>query len=137
MHYWLVKTEPSAYSIDDLKKDGTSEWDGVRNAHAQQYLRQMDEGDTVLVYHSGKEKAVVGIAEVVREKYLDPTDHSGRLVWVDFKFLEKLDSPVTLAAIKATSSLKSMPLVRISRLSVMPVSSSHWRTLMKLAGHDA
>lgn len=132
MQRWLVKTEPSTYSAQDLQRDGTTEWDGVRNALAQQYLRQMETGDAVLIYHSGKEKAVVGEAEVAREKYLDPTDAKGKAVCVDFKFKRLFDHPIPLAAIKANAKLKDMELVRISRLSVMPVTDAHWKVLMGL-----
>lgn len=134
MQRWLVKTEPETYSIHDLKRDGVTEWDGVRNALAQQYLRQMEAGDVVLVYHSGKEKAIVGEAEVQREKYLDSTDPKGKAVCVDFKFREIYANPIPLAAIKGNSKLQEMELVRISRLSVMPVSEAHWKLLVGLKG---
>jgi predicted RNA-binding protein with PUA-like domain len=132
MQRWLVKTEPQTYSLQDLKRDGVTEWDGVRNALAQQYLRQMECGDVVLIYHSGKEKAVVGEAMVEREKYLDSTDPKGKAVCVDFKFREAFEHPIPLAAIKANAKLQDMELVRISRLSVMPVSEAHWKVLMSL-----
>ncbi len=132
MQRWLVKTEPQTYSLQDLQRDGVTEWDGVRNALAQQYLRQMECGDVVLIYHSGKEKAVVGEAIVEKEKYLDSTDPKGKAVCVDFKFREAFDHPIALSAIKANSKLQEMELVRISRLSVMPVSEAHWKVLMSL-----
>lgn len=129
MQHWLVKTEPETYSIQDLKRDKVTQWDGVRNALAQQYLRQMENGDSVLIYHSGKEKAVVGAATVSREKYLDSSDPKGKAVCVDFQFGEIFDHPISLATIKANAKLKEMDLVRISRLSVMPVSDAHWKVL--------
>lgn len=132
MQHWLVKTEPETYSIHDLMRDGETEWEGVRNALAQQYLRQMEQGDVVLIYHSGKEKAIVGSATVSREKYLDPTDERGKAVCVNFKFGDLLGQPIALSTIKSTAKLKDMDLVRISRLSVMPVSDAHWRILTEL-----
>ncbi|MCH8333309.1 EVE domain-containing protein [Candidatus Sumerlaeota bacterium] len=134
MGKWLVKTEPETYSIKDLRSDQRTQWDGVRNALAQQYMRQMEQGDPILIYHSGKEKAIVGLARVCREKYLDPTDEKGRAVCVDLQYVATFDKPVELAEIKSRRELKAMALVRISRLSVMPVSSTHWRVLAKFVG---
>lgn len=134
MRRWLVKTDPETFSINDLQKKGISDWDGVRNALAQQYLRQMEEGQEVLIYHSGKEKAVVGLAKLEREKYLDATDPKGKAVCVDLAYVETFAKPIPLADIKATSKLKNFDLVRISRLSVMPVSGAHWKLLMQMAG---
>lgn len=133
MNHWLVKTEPDDYSIQDFQRDQVTCWDGVRNALAQQYLRQMETGDQVLIYHSGKDKAVMGLAEVVREKYLDPGDDNGKSVCVDLKFVDTLEHPVPLSSIKESSALRDIGLVRISRLSVMPVNKTQWRTLMELA----
>jgi len=133
MERWLIKTEPETYSIGDLATDHTTEWNGVRNSLAQQYMRQMEVGDPVLVYHSGKEKAVVGVAEVVREKYLDPNDAKGKAVCVEFAFKGTLDRPIALSEIRATSKLKDMALVKISRLSVMPIRASHWNTIIEMS----
>ncbi len=134
MGRWLVKTEPATYALADLEREGTAPWDGVRNALAQQYLRQMELEDPVLIYHSGREKAIVGLAEVIREKYLDPTDERGKAVCVDVKFVARLGRAVTLKEVRAHPRLQAMALVRISRLSVMPVSRTHWGILMELAG---
>lgn len=136
MGRWLVKTEPETYSLDDLRRDGSTDWDGVRNPLAQQYLRRMELGDEVMIYHSGKQKAIVGRAEVVREGYLDASDEKGRAVCVDLKFTGAFKNPVSLAVIKTTPKLKKMELVRISRLSVMPVSRSHWGMILDLAEGD-
>ena len=133
MGKWLAKTEPETYSIHDLKRDRRTEWDGVRNALAQQYLRQMEVGDAVLIYHTGKERAIMGLAEVTREKYLDPTDEKSKAVCVDFKFGRNFNRPVSLAEIKAHPKLRTMTLARVSRLSVMPVSDSHWKMILDLA----
>jgi predicted RNA-binding protein with PUA-like domain len=132
MQRWLVKTEPDTYSIQDMKQEKVTQWDGVRNALAQQYLRQMERGDAVLIYHSGNEKAIVGEARVTKEKYLDPTDPKGKAVCVDFEYSRTFDHPVALSVIRATPKLKDMELVRISRLSVMPVTDAHWKVLMDL-----
>ena len=130
---WLVKTEPGAYSLGDLEREGETTWEGVRNPLAQQHLRQMEAGDRVLVYHSGKEKAVVGMAEVAEEASLDPTDEAGIAVAEKLKFVESYRRPVELARIKAEPKLKEMPLVRMSRLSVMPVTPSHWKLICDLS----
>lgn len=137
MASWLVKTEPDDYSIARFMADQATTWDGVRNALAQQYLRQMEIGDPVLIYHSGKEKAVVGLAEVLKEKYLDPTDERGKSVCVDLKHIETFGRVIPLSHIKAASPLKDLGLVRISRLSVMPVTKAHWKVLMELGGRPA
>jgi predicted RNA-binding protein with PUA-like domain len=132
MQRWLVKTEPDTYSIHDLEREKVTQWDGVRNALAQQYLRQMERGDPVLVYHSGNEKAIVGEARVTKEKYLDPTDPKGKAVCVEFEYRRTVDKPLPLSVIRATPKLKEMELVRISRLSVMPVTEAHWKILIGL-----
>ncbi len=134
MAYWLFKEEPEHYSFDDLQRDGRTEWDGVRNALAQQYLRQVRRGDRVLLYHTGKEKAVVGIMRVVKGAYPDPTDEKGRRVLVDVAPVRRLKSPVTLAQIKANPKLQGMLLVKIPRLSVMPVSEEEWAEILSMAG---
>ena len=130
MNYWLVKQEPEAYSFDDLIKDGKTDWTGVRNFQARNNLRDMKKGDRVLFYHSVSEKAIVGLAEVVKENYPDPTDE--QWVAVDIKPIEKLPTPVTLAEIKATKGLENIALVRQSRLSVVPLNKTEFEIITKL-----
>jgi predicted RNA-binding protein with PUA-like domain len=132
--YWIVKTEPSAYSYADLARHGTAVWDGVRNNLALKYLRQMRPHDRVLVYHSGDEKAVVGVAEVTSEPYPDPKSRDPRLAVVDLKAVRRLPRPVPLAAIKATPAFADLGLVRMGRLSVMPVSADRFRRLLAMGG---
>lgn len=136
MGKWLVKSDPDEYSLDHLMADGEAPWDGVRNALAQQHLRQMEAGDPVLIYHSGEEKAVVGLAQVAKEAYLDATDRQGKSACVDLKFVSKLKKPVPLCEVKANEKFKDLALVRISRLSVMPVKEAHWKQLMHMAGES-
>ena len=131
---YLFKEEPTHYSFDDLVRDNKTVWSGVRNALAQKHLKTVKKGDRILYYHTGDEKAVVGIAKAVTDAYADPKDKSGKLAAVDVAPIEKLARPVTLAEIKATRSLATMPLVRISRLSVMPVSDKEWAAIEKMAG---
>ncbi|MHA1536214.1 MAG: EVE domain-containing protein [Alphaproteobacteria bacterium] len=133
MAYWLVKSEPGAWSWDDHVRDGTAEWDGVRNHQANNNMKAMRLGDRVFFYHSIDEKRIVGILEVVREHYPDPTDASGRFGMVDFKAIEPVKRPVTLAEIKAQPGLENIPLVRHTRLSVMPVSDDEWRIIRGMA----
>jgi predicted RNA-binding protein with PUA-like domain len=130
--YWLVKQEPEAYSWDDLVRDRGTEWTGVRNFQARNNLRQMKAGDRVLFYHSGEQKAVVGIARVARAGYPDPTADDGEWVAVDIKPLKPLREPVPLATIKVTPELAEMLLVRQSRLSVMPVTKEEFETIVAL-----
>ncbi len=132
-NHWLLKTEPSTYSFDRLVAEGTAVWDGVRNNLALKYLREMKSGDRVLVYHSGAEKAVVGQARVARAAYPDPTRDDPKLVVVDLTPGPRLARPVPLAAIKQDPQLAELPLVRMSRLSVMPVTPEHWKRLLELA----
>ena len=134
MPAWLVKSEPSEYSYADLERDGTAEWDGVKNAQAQIHLRAMQVGDTVVVYHSMSERAAVGVARVVRAPYPDPTDPAGKRVWVDFQAERRLQRPVTLAELKADPGFAMSPLIRISRLSVMPLEDQQLATIERLAG---
>ncbi len=134
MAYWLIKSEPSAYSWDQLVKDKKTSWTGVRNFQAQINLKAMKVGDRAFFYHSGEGKEIVGIAEVVKTAYPDATDKEGKSVTVDFKAIEPVKKPVTLAEIKADPKFKEMKLVRQSRLSVSPVSDEHWKLLMKMAG---
>ncbi|HXW96181.1 MAG TPA: EVE domain-containing protein [Gemmatimonadales bacterium] len=132
--YWLLKTEPTAYSFDRLDKEGKAVWDGVRNNLALKYLREMKTGDLVLVYHSGAEKSVVGEAKVVRSAYPDPSADDPKLVVVDLVPVGRLPAPVTLAAIKAESALSDLPLVRMPRLSVMPVPAEAWKKILGMSG---
>lgn len=131
---WIVKSEPTAYAWEDLARDGVAVWDGVRNAQALIHLRAMRPGDRVLIYHSGDQKALVGLARVERGPYPDPAAGDPKLVVVDLVPDRALPRPVTLAAIKASGRFGDLGLVRQSRLSVMPVSAADWKALLKLAG---
>lgn len=131
---WIVKTEPTSYSWADLEREGRTVWDGVKNAQALIHLRAMREGDQVLVYHSGDDKALVGLARVARGPYPDPKVDDTKLVAVDLAPERTLARPVTLAAIKGSGKFPELALVRQGRLSVMPLSSAEWKALMKLAG---
>jgi predicted RNA-binding protein with PUA-like domain len=133
MAHWLIKSEPSAYSWDQLVKDKKTSWTGVRNAQAQINLKAMKVGDRCFFYHSGEGKEIVGIAEVVKAAYPDPTDKDGKSVTVDVKAVEPVKAPVTLAAIKADPKFKELKLVRQSRLSVSPVDDEHWKLIMKMS----
>lgn len=137
MAYWLLKSEPSAYSWDRLVKEGRTSWTGVRNHQAANNLKAMKRGDRGFFYHSNEGLAIVGVVEIVREAYPDPGDASGRFVTVDVAPLAAAKTPVTLAAIKATPALGQLGLVRQSRLSVSPVTPQEWRTLAKMAGIEA
>ncbi len=134
MAYWIIKSEPTAYSWDQFVKDGQTSWTGVRNAQAALNLKAMKVGDRCFFYHSNEGKEIVGIAEVVRTAYPDPTDKAGKAVTVDVRAVEPVKTPVTLAAIKAEPALNDLGLVRQSRLSVSPVSTEHWKRLAKMAG---
>jgi predicted RNA-binding protein with PUA-like domain len=131
--YWLVKTEPSEFSFDDLLRDGVTVWDGVRNHQAKKNLMAMAIDDWVLVYHSVSEKAVAGLAKVSKAAYVDPKDNPDQS-WqvVEIKPVKPMRTRVTLAMIKATASLAQIPLIRQSRLSVMPLSDSDFDTLLAL-----
>ena len=133
MAHWLLKSEPSSYSWDQLAADGRTHWDGVRNAQALNNLRAMRPGDRAFFYHSGEGREIVGVVEVVKAFYPDPADKSGKLYAVDVVPVKKLPRPVTLAEIKAKPIFKDFPLVRISRLSVMPVTEKEWAEIEKLA----
>ena len=132
--YWILKTEPSTYSYADLAKSPRAVWDGVANALALKHLRQMQPGDRTLIYHTGDEKAVVGIAEVVSEPYPDPKAKDLKLAVVDLKAVKPLPRPVPLAQIKADQAFADLALVRMGRLSVMPASAAQWRRLVQLGG---
>lgn len=132
MSYWLLKTEPGQYAFEDLLRDGGTAWTGVRNAQAQAHMKAMKEGDKVVVYHSG-EKRAVGIAEVVKTAYPDPTASDGELVSVDVRPLAPLPAPVPLAALKLEPAFAGSALLRQGRLSVVPLSPAEWRNLAGLA----
>ncbi len=123
---WLFKEEPTHYSYDDLVRDGRTSWTGVRNPVAQKNLRAVKKGDRIFFYHTGNEKAVVGIAKAAAESYADPADKSGKLYAVDVLPVRKLPRPVTLASIKADKSFATFALTRVPRLSVMPVTDDEW-----------
>jgi predicted RNA-binding protein with PUA-like domain len=126
MAQWLVKEEPEHYGFDQLVRDGKTVWAGVKNPLAQKHLRSIKRGDRIFYYHTGKEKAVVATATAASDAYPDPNDKSGKLSVVDVVPDKKLARPVTLAEIKADKAFASFPLVRMSRLSVMPVSEAEW-----------
>ncbi len=132
MASWLLKTEPSTYSWDDLVRERKTRWDGITNAAALIAIRQMRAGDEALIYHSGKDRAVMGIAKVVKGAYADPAGNDPKLAVVDIAPVRALAEPVPLAAVKAVAALADFSLVRISRLSTMPVSASHRKELTKL-----
>ena len=130
---WLFKEEPTHYSYDQLVRDKQTRWSGVRNAVAQRHLRGVKKGDRIFYYHTGDEKSVVAIARAASDAYPDPADSSGTLYAVDVAPGEKLARPVTLKEIKAEPSLAQMPLVRIGRLSVMPVSEKEWEKILGMS----
>ncbi|MDC0033562.1 EVE domain-containing protein [Alphaproteobacteria bacterium] len=134
MQYWLFKSEPGAWSWDDQVKKGVEHWDGVRNYQADNNMKSMKIGDKGFFYHSVKEKQVVGVVEVVKEHYPDPSDKSGRFGMVDVKALYPVGHPVTLADVKQEPALKDLALVRQSRLSVVPVGKNEWKVMCKMAG---
>lgn len=134
MAHWLVKTEPDAFSWDQQVANGVEPWTGVRNVQAAANLKAMRLGDRVFFYHSNTGKEIVGVVEVVREAYPDPSDDTGRWVCVDMQAVGPVQTPVTLAEIKADPRFAEFKLVRQSRLSVVPVADDHWRMLAKMAG---
>ena len=133
MAHWLVKSEPSTYSFEQLQKDKETTWDGVRNYAARIHLKAMKKGDEVFFYHSNEGTDIVGIAQVVKESYQDPTTTDERWVSVDLKPLKKIKRPVTLDEIKKDKRLAQMALVRIGRLSVQPVSDAEWKIILEMA----
>ena len=133
MAYWLLKTEPDCYSFADLVRDKRTAWDGVSNALALKHIRSMQKGDAALIYHTGDERAAVGIADVVSAPYPDPKEEDDRLVVVDVKPTKKLDRPVTLSDIKADKTFEGFDLVRIGRLSVVPVPPKMWERILELS----
>jgi predicted RNA-binding protein with PUA-like domain len=136
MAYWLLKTEPDTFSWDhQLERGAKGEpWSGVRNFTARRHMKEMKKGDLAFFYHTGDEKQVVGIVEVIRESYPDPTDQEGKFLAVDVKAIEPMPKPVTLAAIKAEARLKDMAVVKYSRLSVQPVTAAEWKIVCHMGG---
>lgn len=133
MAHWLVKSEPGCWSWDDHVKAGIEPWDGVRNHQAANFMKDMMVGDLAFFYHSVKEKKIVGVLEVVKESYLDPTDDKGKFVCVDFKAVTSVKQPVTLVDIKTNPKLENMALLRQARLSVSPVSDDEWDEIITMA----
>ncbi|MFO0800372.1 MAG: EVE domain-containing protein [Gemmataceae bacterium] len=134
MAFWLFKVEPDCYSYADLTRDKKTNWDGVSNAAAQKNLRAVAKGDRVFLYHTGDEKSVVGVMEVTAGPTVDPTDEAGKRVYVTVKPVRKLATPVALAAIKADPAFAGWDLVRLPRLSVMPVTAEQWARVEELGG---
>lgn len=133
MAYWLLKSEPNTYAYADLEREGKTVWDGVNNALALKHLRAMSSGDLALIYHTGKEKQVVGIAEIVSQPYADPKLDDPKRVVVDLKPVRSLSRSVTLAEMKECDRFAGFDLLRLSRLSVMPVPEAYWQSIMELA----
>ena len=133
MSYWLVKSEPYKWSWDMHVKKGVKGWDGVRNYQASNNMKAMKKGDKIFFYHSNEGKEIVGIVEVSKEYYPDHTDKDGKFGMVDLRAVKKLSKPVTLATMKSTPALKSMALIKQSRLSVTPITKEEWETINKLA----
>ena len=133
MKYWLLKSEPDAWSWDNQVKEGASMWDGVRNYQARNNLKEMKKNDLCFFYHSVTEKSIVGIVKVVKEYYPDPTDKTDRFVVVDVKATKKLKNPVSLDQIKENNKLKDIALVKQSRLSVMPLKKTEWEIIIKMS----
>jgi predicted RNA-binding protein with PUA-like domain len=130
---WLFKTEPSAYAYDQLERDGKTVWDGVKNAAARKHIAAVKRGDQVLIYHTGDEKAVIGIAKALSDGYPDPKQKDEKAAVVDLAPVRRLPRPVTLAELKQLASLKQFPLVRLPRLSAMPVAAAEWQEIERLS----
>jgi predicted RNA-binding protein with PUA-like domain len=130
---WLLKSDPEHYSFSDLERDGQTVWDGISNNLALKNLRNVHRGDLVMVYHTGEERTVVGLAEAVSDPYPDPQQKDARLAVIDLRAKEKLARPVPLDKIKKSSALKDFDLVRLPRLSVMPISDNQWNTILAMA----
>lgn len=137
MAYWLMKSEPGAWSWDDQVRVGTEPWNGVRNYQAANNMKAMRKGDRAFFYHSENEKRIVGIVEVVEEYHPDPTDPTGRFGMVSVRAVKPVANPVTLADIKAEPRLSDMPLIRQSRLSVLPVTDAQWEIICAMGGTSA
>jgi predicted RNA-binding protein with PUA-like domain len=133
-NYWLLKTEPSTYSYRDLERERRTTWDGVNNPVALRNMRSMERGDQAFVYHTGDEKAIVGIARVSKGAYPDPKGDDPKLVVVDLEPIRAVQTPVPLAQVKADSRFADFALTRIPRLSVMPVTPAQWKSLLTMAG---
>ena len=135
MKYWLMKSEPDIWSIDQQRKEGKNgaDWDGVRNYQAANNLKKMKKGDLCFFYHSNIGKEIVGIVEVIKEAYIDKTDQSGRFVAVKVKFIKKVKKPIKLENIKKNKQLSHLSLIKQSRLSVMPIDSKSWKILNKMS----
>src|SRR5579872_737337 len=131
-NYWVLKTEPSTYSYDDLAREKTAVWDGVKNPVALRHISEMAPGDQVMIYHTGDEKAVVGLADVVSKPYADPKQKDPRLFVIDLKAVGKLPRPVPLATIKSDKTFADMALVRQGRLSVVRATPAQWKHLLEL-----
>lgn len=134
MQYWLMKSEPFVYSFDQLLKDKRTAWDGVRNYQAANNMKAMEIGDHAFFYHSNEGKEIVGIIEIIKKAYPDPSDERGKFVMVDVKPVMRLATPVTLAAMKATKSLETMTLFKQGRLSVTPVTAQEWKIICTMGG---
>ena len=133
MNYWLIKSEPETWSWDDQVKAKIDMWDGVRNYQARNNLMKMKKGDLCFFYHSVKEKRIVGIVEVVKEYYTDPTDKTKKFVAVNVKAKQKIDNPISLEQIKTDKKLSHLALIKQSRLSVMPIDKNSWKRILKLS----
>ena len=131
---WLLKTDPDTYKFEDLEREKKTVWDGVTNALALKHLRSVKKGDTLLIYHTGDEKAIVGVAEAASDPYPDPKKNDPKLTVIDVKPVKRVKQHATLAEIKQITELASFPLVRMPRLSVMPVNEKEFKRLAKLAG---
>ena len=135
INFWLLKSEPSTWSWEDQVKAGIDMWDGVRNYQARNNLMKMKKNDLCFFYHSVKEKKIIGVVEVVKEHYLDPTDKTGKFVAVDVKAKYKIKNPVNLEQIKNNPKLSKIPLIKQSRLSVMPILKKEWDVIIKISEH--
>ncbi len=133
MNYWLLKSEPNTWSWDDQTKEKITMWDGVRNYQARNNLKLMKKNDLCFFYHSVSEKKIVGIVKVIKEHYLDPTDKTKKFVAIDVKFHQKLKTPISLETIKNQPKLSNLPLIKQSRLSVMPIDKKSWSIIYRLA----
>ena len=134
MNYWLVKSEPSVWSFNDQKKSGSKEtvWDGVRNYQAANYLKQMKSGDLCFFYHSNEDKKIIGIVKIIKPAFIDPTDKEKKFVAVKVAYYKDLIEPISLANIKENKEICHLPLIKQSRLSVMPIDSKSWKIICKM-----
>jgi predicted RNA-binding protein with PUA-like domain len=134
MNYWLVKSEPSVWSFNDQKKSGSkgTVWDGVRNYQAANYLKQMKSNDLCFFYHSNEDKKIIGIVKIIKSAFIDPTDKENKFVAVKVAYYKDLIEPVSLAAVKENKEISHLPLIKQSRLSVMPIDSKSWKIICKM-----